>query len=524
MASETLADDPLVAARTRALGRLAAGDVAGAEAAIDDIARLVAEERRADAEAWAHLLRARVALVRGDTDDAGRLATRTCAELLAIGPTPAAAFGLASLARLLDELRRSDEAVEALAIAALITDQLTDTSTTLVDACAELAAVFGELEVFESAHRYAERAYVVAMAMGDDLATIDRCLALARQAGAIAEALAISGEPAPAADYRTRSEQAARLGLDLVARHDGRAEQRNGLELALGVALAGTDCAADALPLLTRALDAAGDDHTRATALAALGRVRAAEGDHIRAIDHLGRAAALWTDAGDRDHAAAALHRLAESQAVVGRTNAAFASLRAFVDADQARQASRRRRFAEVIGDRLTVITDERALVRRARDLTWDPVTGLADRRHLEGAIDELGKRWAGLDVGLLVLDVDNLPAVRVRYSDDVADEVLRRVARVLRAQQRDDDVVARWGDDTFLVLLPRCPETATEQVAQRVRHALGTVAWAELAFGLTVSVAAGTAATTAPFDLAALVLEAGASLAVARALRAVGP
>lgn len=522
MASETLVD-PLVAARARALAALCAGDLAEAEAAIDEISRLVFEERRVDAEAWAHLLRARVAVARGDMEDAGRLATRTCAEFLAIGPTPAAAFGLASLARLLDELRRSDEAVEALAISALITDQLTDTSTTLVEACAELAAVFAELEVFESAHRYAERAYVVTLAMDDHGATIDRCLALTRQACAIADALTTSGEADAAIDYRTRAEQAARLGLGLVDRHDGSPAQRRGLELALGLALATPARADDALPLLTAALEAATDDADQAAAVEGLGRVRAAQGDHIRAIEHLTQAAAQWTALGERDRAAAALHDLALSQAVVGRTNAAFASLRSFVDADQARQASRRRRFAEVIGDRLTVITDERALVRRARDLTWDPVTGLADRRHLEGAIDELGKRWAGLDVGLVVLDVDNLPSVRVRYSDDVADEVLRRLGAVLRGQQRDDDVAARWSDDTFLVLLPRCPVGATEAVATRLRQAAAAVAWADVAFGLSVSVSIGTAATTAPFDLGALVMEAGASLAVTRATRAAG-
>ncbi len=523
MASETLAGDPLIEPRRRALGHLDQRDTDAAEVAIDEIARLVAEQGRADAEAWAHLLRARVALVRGDADDASRLATRTCAELLAIGPTPAAAFGLASLARLLDELRRSDEAVEALAIAALIADQLTETSPTLIEACSELAAVFAELEVFESAHRYAERAYVVTLAMGDDLATIDRCLALSRQAGAFADAFGRSGEAGPADDYRQRSEQAARLGLDLVERHHGSATQRNALELALGSALAGRGRAEDAVPLLARALETAEDDRSRAQALAGLGRARAAEGDHIRAIDHLGRAATLSTETGDGEFAAGVLLDLAVSQATVGRTNAAFASLRSFVDADQSRQAHRRRRFAEVIGDRLAVITDERALVRRARDLTWDPITGLADRRHVEGAIDELGKRWAGHDVGLVVVDIDNLSPIRARYSDDVADDVLRRLASVLRAQQREDDVVARWGDDTFLVLLPRCSEAATEVVAGRLRQAAAAVPWSELAFGLTVSMAAGTAATTAPFDLGAFVLEAGASLALARALKTFG-
>ena len=59
--------------------------------------------------------------------------------------------------------------------------------------------------------------------------------------------------------------------------------------------------------------------------------------------------------------------------------------------------------------------------------------------------------------------------------------------------------------------------------VAGRLRQAAAAVPWSELAFGLTVSMAAGTAATTAPFDLGAFVLEAGASLALARALKTFG-
>jgi len=126
--------------------------------------------------------------------------------------------------------------------------------------------------------------------------------------------------------------------------------------------------------------------------------------------------------------------------------------------------------------------------------------------------------------VSLVVLDVDNLDSIRQRYGDEVAEQVLRRFAGVLQAHQRGDDVAARWSEQSFMVLLPRCPEGAAEQVADRLRTAAAAVPWADLAFGLTVSMATGTASARAPFDLRALVLEAGTSLAVTRAMRSFDP
>ena len=531
LAPPTEGTDAVTRARQRARALLATGDVPGAEAAIDELVALGIGGGRADVDAWVHLLRAAVAGVRGDEDDAGRLATRACAEFLALGPNPTAAVGLAELARVLDELQRFDEAVEALAIAAFIADHLTDSSATLVEACAELAAVFGELEVYDAAYRHGERAYVVTLAMGDHHATIDRCVALATMAARFGDALVRTGDDP--GGYYERAEQAARLGLRLVDQHQGTAAQRRSLDLALGTTLVATRRSEEALIVLTRALDDRAEPGADgAAALAGLGRCRAAMGDHVRAIEHLTEAARLGGgpggqpggQSGGRQGDGVALGAvtmdLALSQAAVGRSEDAVRSLRLAIDAEHAARRHRRRRVTEVVEDRLRVTTDERALVRRSRTLSTDPLTGLADRRHVEGAIDELGKRWAGHAVSLVVLDVDNLDSVRQRYRDEVADQVLRRLAGVLQAHQRGDDVAARWSEHSFLVLLPRCPEGSAEQVAERLRRAVASVAWADLAFGLTVSVATGTASAPAPFDLGALVLEAGTSLAVTRALR----
>lgn len=91
-----------------------------------------------------------------------------------------------------------------------------------------------------------------------------------------------------------------------------------------------------------------------------------------------------------------------------------------------------------------------------------DPLTGLYNRRGLEIAL-ELALRGAqlGQDAGnpagfaLLHIDLDYFKEINDRYGHGAGDDMLREVARKLRAATRADDTVARIGGDEFIVILP---------------------------------------------------------------------
>ena len=105
-----------------------------------------------------------------------------------------------------------------------------------------------------------------------------------------------------------------------------------------------------------------------------------------------------------------------------------------------------------------------------------DPLTGLLNRRSFERELEEhmsyVGRY--GAEGAAVVLDVDHFKYVNDTHGHNVGDELIMRVAEVLRERLRDTDVLARLGGDEFAVLLPReKPESATavaEDLLERVR------------------------------------------------------
>ena len=105
-----------------------------------------------------------------------------------------------------------------------------------------------------------------------------------------------------------------------------------------------------------------------------------------------------------------------------------------------------------------------------------DVLTGLYTRLHFQ---DYLGQVWQRAahgreEVSIVMVDVDHFKKYNDRYGHPAGDACLSRVAEALTASaRRPTDLVARFGGEEFIVLLPHTGAPMAYQVAERIRHAV---------------------------------------------------
>ncbi len=108
----------------------------------------------------------------------------------------------------------------------------------------------------------------------------------------------------------------------------------------------------------------------------------------------------------------------------------------------------------------------------RSEALT-DPLTGIANRRHLQSAMQEAVDTAAagGAVPSLILLDIDHFKAFNDHHGHRVGDKVLQVVARLMAGNVKEGDLVGRLGGEEFAVLLRDALERQALEVAERLRH-----------------------------------------------------
>lgn len=103
-----------------------------------------------------------------------------------------------------------------------------------------------------------------------------------------------------------------------------------------------------------------------------------------------------------------------------------------------------------------------------------DPLTKLYNRRYIDGVLaakyEELHQ--TGDIFGIIIADIDDFKKVNDTYGHDAGDEVLVRVAEILKKSVRDNDYVCRWGGEEFLVIIAGNKQI-TSDVAERMRKSI---------------------------------------------------
>jgi diguanylate cyclase (GGDEF)-like protein len=122
-----------------------------------------------------------------------------------------------------------------------------------------------------------------------------------------------------------------------------------------------------------------------------------------------------------------------------------------------------------------------------------DDLTGLANRRALARFTHGLLARDAPTGAIALV-DLDHFKQINDGHGHAIGDAVLKRIAGLLRAGVRDQDLVARLGGDEFLLLLAMPDRAAARRRCQAIMSSIAACAWEEISPGLDVTASVGVA------------------------------
>jgi diguanylate cyclase (GGDEF)-like protein len=147
---------------------------------------------------------------------------------------------------------------------------------------------------------------------------------------------------------------------------------------------------------------------------------------------------------------------------------------------------------------RLEKLVDERTEELRVqaeefeRQATHDKLTGLPNRRHADSYLQQqvdLAQR-RNRRGALALADVDHFKRINDDFSHAIGDQVLERVAQILREGCRSTDFVARYGGEEFLLYFPDTGAERAARVCSELRKAVQDANWSDIApdFDVTIS------------------------------------
>jgi len=162
-------------------------------------------------------------------------------------------------------------------------------------------------------------------------------------------------------------------------------------------------------------------------------------------------------------------------------------------DAKEQLELKVQQRTAEL---RSALVQLEDAHARLRESSQRDALTGLHNRSHFRDRFDALLRqaRENGRALSLLMIDLDNFKSINDRYGHLIGDECLRWAARTLGHALRphQDALLARFGGEEFVVVLPGLNLIAATQVAEDLRRHLRDAPFSSGSYDITVTASIG--------------------------------
>ncbi|GAA3585610.1 bifunctional diguanylate cyclase/phosphodiesterase [Marinobacter xestospongiae] len=131
--------------------------------------------------------------------------------------------------------------------------------------------------------------------------------------------------------------------------------------------------------------------------------------------------------------------------------------------------------FAEWIGHELARLYDLKALEQARQELETlsqtDPLTGLYNRRHMEGVMNEEVERAAryAKPLSVALFDFDHFKRLNDTYGHAAGDDALKLFARTVKDASRCVDLYCRWGGEEFIAAFPETSALDAKKLLERI-------------------------------------------------------
>ena len=119
-----------------------------------------------------------------------------------------------------------------------------------------------------------------------------------------------------------------------------------------------------------------------------------------------------------------------------------------------------------------------------------DGLTDLFNRSYLEEEMERLNTERQ-LPISLIMCDVNGMKIINDTYGHKKGDEVLIKVADILRQCTRDEDIVSRWAGDEFVILLPQTNLDTARKISRRIEKVCEGAEFKDIPITLGMGIAA---------------------------------
>ena len=128
-----------------------------------------------------------------------------------------------------------------------------------------------------------------------------------------------------------------------------------------------------------------------------------------------------------------------------------------------------------------------------------DELTGLYNRRHFDEQAAGLltqAKRY-DQDLSVMIGDIDFFKRINDSFTHATGDEVLRRIASLLKSNTRQSDLPARYGGEEFVIAFPHTSQSEAHALCEKLRALIEEYPWDEIRPGLRVTISMGVCGDT---------------------------